>query len=157
MYLRNKPVNLFCDDEHVQEISLSHLESRMSKQDRVKSRIKIRTIDGYDLWLNQTVFKVHDMHETDLREYFFNTITTFDIDVDTLSGLIEYRTSLENRNGLSFERLIQVELSQMLEDVEYSVKSQLLLEKYYSQSVDSLKGLRQALTVQPLCGYRSIQ
>lgn len=57
--------------------------------------------------------KTIDVHNGGREKFFFNNVVKFDIDLNDLEGLIEYRSALANRNrsGLSIDRMIQVELS----------------------------------------------
>lgn len=50
-------------------------------------RVRIRTIDGFDLTLDHSMEKAMDIKCSD----FFHSICRFDIDSNQLAALIEYR------------------------------------------------------------------
>ncbi|EAR81907.2 hypothetical protein TTHERM_01434670, partial (macronuclear) [Tetrahymena thermophila SB210] len=97
------------------------------------------------------------------NEFIFH-INELDVDLQDLQNLINYRERLLNseKNNLSFEDFTKKELSYLFEDVEYSVRSQQFIEKYYHQNIQKLKIIQQELQLKKSqqffkkCGYKQI-
>ncbi|KAL4478616.1 hypothetical protein ABPG74_006851 [Tetrahymena malaccensis] len=96
------------------------------------------------------------------NEYIFH-INELDVDLQDLQSLINYRERLLNsEKKLSFEDFTKKELSYLFEDVEYSVRSQQFIEKYYQQNIQKLKIIQQEQSNKKSqqffkkCGYKLI-
>ncbi|EAR81946.1 hypothetical protein TTHERM_01400700 (macronuclear) [Tetrahymena thermophila SB210] len=153
IFLRKQNIDLIQNKADIinQALKGIHLKAKLNSEDVFIS--DIMTFDGYplqieyiikDITLNQKINFIYG------DEYIL-LINQAHIKPKQMQGLIEYRQKImQNKGFLSLDEYIQKELSYLFEDVEYSVKSQQFLEKYYKDNIKNLLNSYQT------CGFRNI-
>ncbi|KAL4489312.1 hypothetical protein ABPG72_018967 [Tetrahymena utriculariae] len=125
---------------------------------------EIITFDGFPLILYQTKINVRVPLKNEYKkqlnlEYpYILSITQMDVELKQLQNLIQNRQKLAlNPKYLTLDEFLQKELSYQFESVEYSVYSQLFLEKHYSDNLEQLKEQEQQFNSKKYAGYKQIQ
>ncbi|EAR81992.1 hypothetical protein TTHERM_01372810 (macronuclear) [Tetrahymena thermophila SB210] len=165
--LRQQKIELMRNKEDIQKQSLEGLKYiGHNKKDFLKDCFisEIVTFDGFPLILYQTKINVRlplkkeQKKQLNLEYPYILSITQMDVELKQLQNLIQYRQKLSlNPKYLTLDEFMQKELSYQFESVEYSVHSQLFLEKYYSDNLQQLKEQEQKFNQQKYAGYKFIQ
>ncbi|KAL4470964.1 hypothetical protein ABPG72_013551 [Tetrahymena utriculariae] len=145
MMLRNQQIDLVQDKKELMILSIKNLFSNYFSQNQHSSMsFYINTFDGFTIKLNQVKKFIKPNYNPKnissfLYEYILQIIE-FDVDIDDLENLIQFRQSLlKNTNNQSFDDFIRKETSLLFESVEYSVYSQQFIEKYYFKNFQKLR------------------
>ncbi|KAL4481912.1 hypothetical protein ABPG74_008001 [Tetrahymena malaccensis] len=140
LLLRNKKIDLFKDENEMMRQSLFYFTNNRTQQS-TKTSYVIKTFDGFEIKLQQTKHQVFPFYETQKIsklpvEYIF-FIIEFDVELEELQNLISYRQKILS-NNLTFDEYINKELSLLFENVEYSVNSNSLFDKFYKDNLNYL-------------------
>ncbi|KAL4478623.1 hypothetical protein ABPG74_006858 [Tetrahymena malaccensis] len=162
--LRQQKIELMRNREDIQKQSLEglkyigHNKSGVLKDCFIS---EIITFDGFPLMLYQTKINVRvplkkeQKKQLNLEYPYILSITQMDIELKQLQNLISYRQKLAlNPKYLTLDEFMQKELSYQFENVEYSVHSQIFLEKYYSDNLKQLKEQEQKFNQKKYASYK---
>ncbi|KAL4449798.1 hypothetical protein ABPG74_008171 [Tetrahymena malaccensis] len=143
--MRSKRVDLIKDKADISLIGLQGVFNMTANLKEEYYESQINTFDGFPIKLKFKRQHVNHGFEANKIpfiecQYTFE-IVEIDVDMYELQQLIEYRQRLIS-NQLNYEDYLKKELSLLYEDVEYSVQSQIFLEKYYVQNIEQLKELQ---------------
>ncbi|KAL4501616.1 hypothetical protein ABPG72_018667 [Tetrahymena utriculariae] len=124
---------------------------------------QIVTFDKFPLTITQqkTYSCLLEIKNQQLKynDFEYNIIEV-DVNTQDLQQLIEYRQRISERYGdIKIEDLIKRELSYLFEDVEYSIKSQNFIEKFYSDNINQLKNIeekRNKIFKSRRCSYKQV-
>ncbi|EAS06241.1 hypothetical protein TTHERM_00327230 (macronuclear) [Tetrahymena thermophila SB210] len=143
--MRNKRVDLIKDKVDISLIGLQGVLNMTANLKEEYYESQINTFDGFPIKLKfkrQHVNHGFEANKIPLIECQYGfVIVEIDVDMYDLQQLIEYRQRLI-QNQLNYEDYLKKELSLLYEDVEYSVQSQIFIEKYYVQNIEQLKELK---------------
>ncbi|KAL4513100.1 hypothetical protein ABPG72_017785 [Tetrahymena utriculariae] len=127
--------------------SLTIFQNSSFVMKEIKLSFKITPFDGFEIQFfvtkkqispNYQAKKLSNLH----LEYIF-ALNEFDVKLEDLKNLISYRQRiLSNKNELTFDEFINKEISLLFENVEYSVHSQSLIDKFYQNNLDQLQAIK---------------
>ncbi|EAR81905.1 hypothetical protein TTHERM_01434650 (macronuclear) [Tetrahymena thermophila SB210] len=164
IYLRKHQVDLIKEKNKITQQTIEVMDNKFNYPTEEKYIIQLQTFDGFPLNLIQRKYYIKNEEAKKnylmYNDYFFLLIE-FDIDIQELQRLIEYRLKIfQNSNNMSMEEFIQKELSYRFEDVEYSIHSQSFIEKFYKENLEQMIKLQEQLTKKKEekkpCGFRLI-
>ncbi|KAL4501621.1 hypothetical protein ABPG72_018672 [Tetrahymena utriculariae] len=142
MIMRSKRVDLIKEKIDISSIGLQGLFNMTANLEEEYYESQITTFDGFPIKLKFKRQHVNHGFEANkiplIGCQYTLEIVEIDVDMYELQQLIEYRQRLIS-NQLNYDDYLKKELSLLYEDVEYSVQSQIFLEKYYVQNIEQLK------------------
>ncbi|KAL4513099.1 hypothetical protein ABPG72_017784 [Tetrahymena utriculariae] len=147
LLMRNQKIELIKDQEELMKQQLTIIQNSSFVKKELKLSFKITTFDGFEIQLYVTKKQISPNYEAKKfsklpLEYIF-ALNEFDVELDDLKNLISYRQRiLSNKNELTFDEFINKEISLLFENVEYSVHSQSLIEKFYQNNLDQLQSIK---------------
>ncbi|EAR90475.2 hypothetical protein TTHERM_00113250 (macronuclear) [Tetrahymena thermophila SB210] len=147
LLLRQKEIDLMLNKEDIMKYSIEGLHLRILKQLEMEYQCYIQTFDGFPIKVSikkKQILPCNEIVKNQtclIQEYIFE-ISELDVDLKDLENLINYREKIMNNDKMSFDQFINKELSIILEDVEYSVHSELFMEKYYKDNLMYLNSLK---------------
>ncbi|KAL4432990.1 hypothetical protein ABPG74_005363 [Tetrahymena malaccensis] len=165
--LRCQQIDLHQSKEEIMFQSLIGLQTNVFEQFDTDLNFLVTTYDGFPLRIKGKKRNIklneNSQNQTNLNKQFLLLFTEFDIDVQQLQRLINYRQNLTSkRNDVSYDEFINKELSFMFEDVEYSVHSQSFIEKFYFSNIQNLKYMNEQYLQRQFqihvkqCGYKQL-
>ncbi|KAL4468629.1 hypothetical protein ABPG74_005132 [Tetrahymena malaccensis] len=169
LLLRQKEVDLMLNKEDIMKYSIEGLYLRILKQLEMEYQCYIQTFDGFPIQVSikkKQILPCNEVIKSQaclFQEYIFE-ISELDVDLKDLANLINYREKIIKQNkDLPFDSFINKELSLILEDVEYSIQSELFMQKYYqdnlkqlSQLKDQYKNIKFNIDQSKMCKFRQI-
>ncbi|EAS06242.2 glycoside hydrolase family 1 protein (macronuclear) [Tetrahymena thermophila SB210] len=163
LLLRRKKVDLVKDKQEITNISLQALSIMYQSNGEEQYESEITTFDGYPIkikLIKKNYTKLFGIQNflADECEYQF-LVTEIDVDLKDLQQLIQYREKICQRSEqINIQDFLRRELSYLFEDVEYTIDSYYLFEKFYSQNIITLKQIEQfkKKDFSKICGYRQI-
>ncbi|EAS06234.1 hypothetical protein TTHERM_00327160 (macronuclear) [Tetrahymena thermophila SB210] len=165
IFLRGKKVDLIRNSIDISLLTLQGLQLLGQSLEGQCSPVvtQIVTFDGFPLTITQQ--KTYScLLEIQNEQFKYNdfgyNIVEVDVNTKDLQQLIEYRQRISERCGdIKIEDLIKRELSYLFEDVEYSIKSQNFIEKFYSDNINQLKCIEEEksqIFKNRRCSYRQV-
>ncbi|KAL4501622.1 hypothetical protein ABPG72_018673 [Tetrahymena utriculariae] len=163
LLLRRKKIDLAKNKQDITAISLQALPIMYQSNGEEQYESQITTFDGYPVKLkllkrNYTKLFGIQTFLADECEYQF-IITEIDVDLKDLQQLIQYREKIGQRSDfVNIQDFLRRELSYLFEDVEYTIDSYYLFEKFYSHNIITLKQIEQfkKKDYSKICKYRNI-
>ncbi|KAL4488014.1 hypothetical protein ABPG72_009352 [Tetrahymena utriculariae] len=147
LLLRNQKIDLFKDQDEMMRQSLIQFTNN-NQQKETKTSYIIKTFDGFDIKLEQTKklffpsYQAQKISKLPLEYIFF--IIEFDVELRELENLINYRQKIMSISSqLTFDEFINKELSLQFENVEYSVLSNSLIDKFYKNNLNYLNNMHE--------------
>ncbi|KAL4449797.1 hypothetical protein ABPG74_008170 [Tetrahymena malaccensis] len=164
LLLRRKKIDLVQNKQDITNISLQALSVMYEYNGDEQYESEITTFDGYPIKIKlvkKNFTKLFGISNflADKCEYQF-IITEIDVDLKDLQQLIQYRQNISQRQGqISITDFLRRELSYLFEDVEYTIYSCQLFERFYPQNIIQLKQIEQfkLKDFSKICGYRKIK
>ncbi|KAL4449804.1 hypothetical protein ABPG74_008177 [Tetrahymena malaccensis] len=165
IFLRGKKIDLIRNSIDISLLTIQGLQLLgQSLEGKCQPTVtQIVTFDGFPLTITQQ--KTYScLLEVQNQQFKYNdfgyNIIEVDVNTKDLQQLIEYRQRISERCGdIKIEDLIKRELSYLFEDVEYSIKSQNFIEKFYSDNINQLKCIEEEknqIFKNRRCSYRLI-
>ncbi|KAL4439066.1 hypothetical protein ABPG74_008841 [Tetrahymena malaccensis] len=161
IFLRGQRVDLTQSVNDIFDLSYQGLNTIINQIKNDSYECKIKTFDGFPIKIIQhkksIVIPNYSTQQIPGLDNFTFGFTEFDIDVNDLKKLIEYRQNiLQNKKKLSLDDYINKELSYLFEDVEYSILAQSFLENFYKENLVQLMNAQQFIQ-EKQCSYRYIK
>ncbi|KAL4509067.1 hypothetical protein ABPG73_006453 [Tetrahymena malaccensis] len=143
LLMRNQRIDIIKDQDEVMMQQLMIFQNNNFQNNETKLSFKVKTFDGFDIQLYITKKQISPSYQAKKfsnlpREYIF-IVSEFDVKLEDLENLISYRQKILNKNQLTFDEFINKEISILFENVEYSVYSQSLIEKFYQNNLNQLQ------------------
>ncbi|EWS71567.1 hypothetical protein TTHERM_001363578 (macronuclear) [Tetrahymena thermophila SB210] len=144
LLMRNQKIDIVKDQDEMMKQSIKVFQDNIFDKKEIKFQFKVTTFDGFDIQIYVIKRQISPNYKAKKFsmlpiEYVF-VVNEFDVELEDLQNLIQYRQKiLSNRNELTFDEFINKEVSLLFENVEYSVYSQSLIEKFYQNNLDQLQ------------------